>query len=1626
MMVEERGRPVQATTPSTRVSNPVDSITRKDNLPALHVDTNFVKFQQRAASGGRSSSVTRHPPIQSNNKSGNYVDYPASSARSSSLPRAWNASPTSARSPRTPSAVAISRSRSPSHSPTRTLLSTINSEVTREVIAAVNDMKDKITSMYDEDNDWLTRFRRNSIVVPHVPATNSPYGASATGGAVGGGGGPASLVVASPAKDGPSRALNAAIAGGPNTRFPYCISLGSLEGLPLPKFVSQSYLDSDAPILLQIRLSLFDMESGSFFGRTWLNPSGINLRNPLANEDEDEDSGQSGSDAEESGSEGSRGDSKASDGRSSVDEKSRALPADVLSNQRITIDLGDMNLFLHTGLYSPHIVIVAEFVVIIEDSLSGENPEDPTLFQPEYISAGWTYFHMFDLRRGGLDLELAWEFNDPFPEELTEENQHRLNIYSGSPRVLIFLAPLLMDPTQEGNILRPISGANFKFHFSTAPSLRNLCYLWRENVWVGPEDDVPGLINEHNMIRPSPSGYVNISKIRVSVFPSVSKFEEQLLAEIALAHVKAFPDSLSVDEDGNLPLPDIIERRVHIGLHNTQTFLFPPVITSLQPVYSQEMGGDGFEYVFNGNIQLEKYFNDDPGLGIVFIVDYKIMIMTDVKSPPKTGLGAIIEKLSGSATDKKAGKVGAEKVISIGWGFWVPDGAGTGPNVLPLMSNTGPNPYSTVFYFPSCIASNVEDPWADFAEENGRFATNNVPVALSFLMEDERMITERMAAEMKQKATTPKVEKMERAREVSEPKGEMVMAPPSKSEQEDFDEEEDLHPSSQRPMSVAVNQQYPDGIRKLRGQMSRVEKARLLNSGFKLPIDDEGAKPAYVEYDMDVAVRDDYDEKMKQDIHEISLTFMAVNFNPNLKNRFSGHIPTSIYFTFQFYTFPYCATERVFVYTGSVPPSKQDYENAHQRSQSLPNAHNRMWSHQSHVSQRSFVSAAQNDQKDVKPTEDQWPGILYPVEPDGSISFDSPGITRIYSIDRSDDNIPLITYYKPGLAGLTNYMQHKCLQVDVWDGDSFLHVGSGEIVLRPGLTDCRHPGVYFDGEIDIMLTEEVDVENASARTETSNQAEQIIAGKLYFRIVNMGRKAVGDSTVSRIRKDPFARDAILLRDYRYAVQIRSEVTMFDLDMELHDLLSSAYAERLKAHDKENHTKDDHDAMEMAAARRRKVERIKRIQKKLMKDEEGGDNMPTTYALTRQERQRDLQTIDIFRERKKPLTIEDALAQQITTVHHIFASFGQAYFFEYMLTNPYNEECMFQIMWADDELRLITTVAEWRYLRRVYNIRVGVEEKLINLRPDGIHEVCLGPNETIAIPFVFQSFLGGQPIDAGEESFQRIDSMPQHEKGVHLGCAHNRVVHVSFLNPKRSPISLLDIVINSRGYYVDRVLRYFRPEGELFRRDLLYFPWTNRGTGKRVQAGSIFTPNDASDPYRMYVRCHNSDVRGGGKVQELQFKYRVGPAPETYILYFLFYTDPYHTCLSEIWRVFVHSLHRLDVNCVLGQTNHAALIIRGDPITRSVQCYSNLADELLIVAPMPTLLVANSLNEIGLILRPKISTTREAILNVVDPGQRCIVSTWLVVTHNQNPTITKSFEVAVQRNKGANKIRDFNN
>lgn len=163
--------------------------------------------------------------------------------------------------------------------------------------------------------------------------------------------------------------------------------------------------------------------------------------------------------------------------------------------------------------------------------------------------------------------------------------------------------------------------------------------------------------------------------------------------------------------------------------------------------------------------------------------------------------------------------------------------------------------------------------------------------------------------------------------------------------------------------------------------------------------------------------------------------------------------------------------------------------------------------------------------------------------------------------------------------------------------------------------------------------------------------------------------------------------------------------------------------------------------------------------------------------------------------------------------------------------------------------------------------------------------------------------------------------------------------------------------------------------------------------------------------------------------ELALKYRCGPAntdPEELLL--AVYYDPFCTMLAETWRINIHTMHRVDVSPVFGDSeqpaNFGSLLIRDTLPSRIVQCWTPPTaddDKSLQFQHQMQTLTGTCLNEVKFQARPPAIGDSSRLVNVVDVERRQLVSGWLVKMHAQPPQATKEFDIALPCNRTVHKV-----
>ncbi|KAI8929906.1 hypothetical protein BC831DRAFT_441572 [Entophlyctis helioformis] len=970
------------------------------------------------------------------------------------------------------------------------------------------------------------------------------------------------------------------------------------------------------------------------------------------------------------------------------------------------------------------------------------------------------------------------------------------------------------------------------------------------------------------------------------------------------------------------------------------------------------------------------------------------------------------------------------------------------------------------------------------------------------------------------------------------------LPPPQVPEDNEDDREDELHAVQPSPtFTTAAEEFMPFPLPQppsLRPQLSRMERARLLNAGFEMLSDEDGQRPTQVmalvndaqmsqhsqpKFDMDAEIRD-------LRANDVSLQFQGLTFSQDLFHQLGDRFPQSVYFSFQFYTFPHTTSERLAVYTGPLPAKQanqraqqgpahgrqssqsaysQQPPSPHHRSASVP-MHSRQWSHVSHASQRSmYASVEQHGSGSCGGTNTSppaWPGILYRFDRDGFPAYEQPpGLSINYLVDPRAE--PPSQSMRSGPNAFPFYMARTHLFIDVWDADSLLHVGSGCLDLKPAMRQDRS-AVYFDDDVDILWSEMADdvaggssqsplirhsasvgssmstlgatcTSNASSNGDRYHSAhghvpaasrprpQHLKMATLHMRVTNIGRKQPANSLHTGVNlAKPDIVPSVIVHDYHHHIRHREPTfhesrRLPEIDAELGQVLADAYADRMAR----RRLEAPRDAAQETTQPKHRTREQKLIQhaahilkslelgpERLGMDSSDIADLPERfmYRLSREERERDLKTIDIFRERRRKDATLDMLRREMTTSHVIHPSFGQATYFEFHLTNPYHTDQTFRIAWHDQELRLVLDAAEWQFYRKLHGVSRhrsnaghsatgGLESKLAYLGQGGVPEVYVEADETVAIPFVFQSFLGGRLALRGAADGVVGDEMMEYggamggrsDAAMHDPAVIPRTIMISIIGNDDQPVAILSLSVSPRPYYVDRVIRLFRGEDELVRKVIRYPLGNSSKKSPVINRDGTAAVFDTSNPGQLYVRsniadavCTASATRTDAAFAEISFKYRVSPAPDTRAVYILFYNDPYHASLHEVWRVFVHSLYRFDMNCILGQTNAASLVLRGTSMSRPVMCYSSMPHEVTVASAGPFILTANALNEVILLARPNDTRTREAVMNIVDADAGVLVSSWMVVTHCSLPEVTKTFELLLPRHKLSSKRVSYTN
>lgn len=304
----------------------------------------------------------------------------------------------------------------------------------------------------------------------------------------------------------------------------------------------------------------------------------------------------------------------------------------------------------------------------------------------------------------------------------------------------------------------------------------------------------------------------------------------------------------------------------------------------------------------------------------------------------------------------------------------------------------------------------------------------------------------------------------------------------------------------------------------------------------------------------------------------------------------------------------------------------------------------------------------------------------------------------------------------------------------------------------------------------------------------------------------------------------------------------------------------------------------------------------------------------------------------------------------TTEYSIYPNFGIAEFFEFVITNPFNEDHLVTIFIEDPEIQVVTDVREWRHLKLINQIYSQVEENMFHRQEladpsnnNAIHkfpQVFLRAKETINVPFKFQTFKVDNTLDV-ENSFIKINADAPSSIVRNSPAKYElRKTNIYFRTEDKNPIAILRLVIDQQPHVVNQTFRFNECE-HTFLKKTIRFPSSARALASSNPAGNLLATTDIKisgtaneqGTSQVYVRtsdpnaiCESRAVNVG-EPHDIFIKSPTPASPYIKKFYLAIYADQYLAVPLEIWQIYVHSVHRIDVSCSQGQTSRFSLILK---------------------------------------------------------------------------------------------------
>ncbi|XP_034151686.1 nephrocystin-4 isoform X2 [Esox lucius] len=1286
----------------------------------------------------------------------------------------------------------------------------------------------------------------------------------------------------------------------------------------------------------------------------------------------------------------------------------KSLPQQMMAVHRVVFN---EVLYFHTSLCLPSVVAVAELVVL-QARADGSQRE---------LGCGFAVLHLFSSRT----------------ESQTSEEDKRLCFYHGTPRAL--LHPLLRDCITQNKLLVPIIETHLVCRLKPHPALAPVIHLFPQNMLVSGDENIPG-------IRPSPTGdslfkphmvkslTCFLDRLSISLHPSLEKFESQLLQLINM-------DCHNTKHWGPEGSSSVViqERRLHVGAHNGWGFLERPQVVVLETaeVTSQQgtLTKDNFcpsqSLALRSSLELK--LPSHQAVGIVLQLEY-------VFSAPLGNDG----KISLTSTSPRTAFMQCLR-----WGVWCPFqewGTLRAKEVkLSLQGGTEPNPYGVMAYTSS---SNIANP-AQVGDERDvvRFCLSSrslqkVVSSPALSLRKTRTGLQEIAAQqgntsslspgpsrcapqasptgspqgpglsMSQLAATSRYPTMSHSTAASPWQQpfpcQLYPSPLASAHQLSHvecpavshiahlevgssgdgslgdglsgsalacDGPSELQELAFTPVHAPVITMGMQATTKSSSMSSRGSLAHLYSAGFPNITDLSGMVAEVLDPTEPVNFDPQKEEADPLQGNVLLLQFLAFSRIPQQGVR--SEWPDSVHFTFQLYRFPPVTTQRL-----------------------------------------KLLAA----DKQLKKSSETPPCVLAVINQDGTVNSGSPGLQLQFCVDGA--------FLKPGeRRWFLRYLAHHTLLVDVWDSNSLLLIGSTALELKQHMLRQGRPAVQATYELEVITTEYMGegVQLSLHQAPTPISVFTTVKGRLHLRLGNVGCPVnlnhpnklqcvqLAHIISPQETSSGFTGGSLSSKSIQQlnVCNMARAQRLVELDRDLVTLLQSRVKE-----DRGTARTNTPNWGKMDNERQRKLNRMVAV-----RQQEGGqdstDRQVKTKAMGRREERaqlaRDLRLMQAYRERSKAEGITHMLCQAITTHHTLFASLGTAEYLEYVLQNPFSTPQTVTIQSDDPELNVITDCDEWRHFRALTKTLTPLEEDMFHLREGTLTpQVYLRPKESVHIPFKYQTFVsdhsvapqGPSLIPSGRSSHVAKKRLPN--------TVLAKSIKVTFSAEDGKPLAICQVNVEPMPHAIDQTFRFYQPELSFLKKALRLPPWERtQGT----DAGSQISVR-CSDPN---VICETKKL-AAGEPQDVYLKVPGSPSPHIRKFFVTVYNDKWLAVPAQIWQVYVHFLHRVDISCVTGQRTCQSLVLRGTQAMRKVQCYTSHPEELKVDPAEVFVLPPGTVQDLQLYVCPLWAGSHYCYLNVVDVEQHTLVASWLLSLTCRLPVLSKTFEVCAPVGGGRGSTR----